>query len=154
MGLSLSKVCGRSRLVDGPGLGLPAKRQVERVSDVYWLINIRLDSEVGIGWFGVLYCFGEEFLLLIPNLFEQTIMIASTFGRNLNLYLTLIFLLRYDFTFLIIRWIRVGFFSCVPLRREHIHLKPSYISERMCGCRIDCSIAGGAAKRIWILVFT
>ena len=153
MCVSLSEICCRSRLVDDPGLGLSAKGQVERVRAVYWLKDTRFDGLVGIGGFGVLCCFGEELLLLMPVLIEQTIQIAFTFGRNLKLDFTLILLLRYDFTFLIIRYIRVGLFTCDPFRREYFHLKPSYISERIFRCRIDCSIAGGAAKRIWILIF-
>ena len=100
MCVSLSKVCGRSRLVYDPGLGLSAKGQVERVSAVYRLRDIRFDGLVGIGGFCVLCCFREELLLLMPILIEQTIVIAFTFGRNLKLYMTLILLLRYDFTFL------------------------------------------------------
>ncbi len=103
MCVSLSKVCGRSRLVDDPGLGLSAKGQVERVSAVYRLRDTRFDGLVGIGGFSVLCCFGEELLLLMPILLEQTMVIAFTYGRNLKLYLTLIILLRHDFTFLIIR---------------------------------------------------
>ena len=148
MCVSLSKVCGRSRLVYDPGLGLSAKGQVERVRAVYRLRDTRFDGLVGIGGFCVLCCFREELLLLMPILIEQTIVIAFTFGRNLKLYLTLILLLRYDFTFLIIRYIRVGLFSCDPFSREYFDLKPSYISERIFWCRIDCSIAGGAAMRI------
>lgn len=154
MCVSLSKVCGRSRLVYEPGLGLSAKGQVERVRAVYWLRDTRFDGLVGIGGFCVLCCFREELLLLMPILIEQTIVIAFTFGRNLKLYLTLILLLRYDFTFLIIRWIWMGLFRSVPFSCEHIHLKSSLIAERILGSCIDCRIAGGAAVWIWILIFT
>jgi hypothetical protein len=159
IGLLLSEVCDRPRLVDGPCLGLLAKSQVKSVCIVYRLIDLLLYGRVFVGIEGCddLFCgscLEKELSLLISVLLEQTKESTFIFWTNFKLYRALILLLRDDLRIFLIRWIRVLLYR-VPLSIEYTHLLASFDMDRsLFRCRVDCGIAGGAEARIWILSLT